>query len=451
MTKAKTTFFCKSCGFESPKWIGKCPGCSEWNTFIEEIKPTKQTTAWKKSGRKIAEPKPLNQIQANQSERLILPDEELNLVLGGGLVAGAVVLLGGEPGIGKSTLLLQIALQTTAKTLYVSGEESETQIKLRAERLGFGDSTCEILTETLLENIKDVLTKDQPELLIIDSIQTLYSDQLDATSGSVSQIRECAGQLLQFAKENDVPVFLVGHITKDGNLAGPKILEHMVDTVLQFEGDRHHAYRIIRTLKNRFGSTQELGIYEMHGAGLKGVKNPSEIWLAQREEVLSGIGIAAVLEGVRPLLLETQALVSTAVYGTPQRSATGYDLRRLNMLLAVLEKRCGFKLGQQDVFVNLAGGLRLEDPALDLSLMAAIMSSFYSEPLPPKCVFSAEVGLSGEVRAVQRVEQRIAEAEKLGFTDIVISKYNKFNQEHTGKIKVHSFGRIDEVFGWLFG
>ena len=297
-----------------------------------------------------------------------------------------------------------------------------------------------MLKKDLLENIKDVIAKDQPELLIIDSIQTLYSDQLDATPGSISQIRECAGQLLQFAKENDVPVFLVGHITKDGNLAGPKILEHMVDTVLQFEGDRHHAYRIIRTLKNRFGSTQELGIYEMHGAGLKGVKNPSEIWLAQREEVLSGIGIAAVLEGVRPLLLETQALVSTAVYGTPQRSATGYDLRRLNMLLAILEKRCGFKLGQQDVFVNL-----------DLGLMAAIMSSFYSEPLPTKCVFTAEVGLSGEVRAVQRVEQRIAEAEKLGFTDIVVSKYNKFNQEHAGKIKVHSFGRIDEVFGWLFG
>jgi len=416
MTKAKTTFFCKSCGFESPKWIGKCPGCSEWNTFIEEIKPTKQTTAWKKSGRKIAEPKAMRAIEASESARLILPDDELNLVLGGGLVPGAVILLGGEPGIGKSTLLLQIALQTSAKTLYVSGEESETQIKLRAERLGLGDSDCEVLTETLLENIKNVLDNDTPELLIIDSIQTLYTDQLDATPGSVSQIRECAGQLLQFAKEHDVPVFLVGHITKDGNLAGPKILEHMVDTVLQFEGDRHHAYRIIRTLKNRFGSTQELGIYEMHGGGLKGVKNPSEIWLAQREEVLSG-----------------------------------YDLRRLNMLLAVLEKRCGFKLGQQDVFVNLAGGLRLEDPALDLALMAAIMSSFYSEPLPTKCVFSAEVGLSGEVRAVQRVEQRIAEAEKLGFTDIVISKYNKFNQEHTGKIKVHSFGRIDEIFSWLFG
>ncbi|MEY5036375.1 MAG: hypothetical protein RLZZ110_1392, partial [Bacteroidota bacterium] len=280
MSKAKTTFFCKSCGFESPKWIGKCPGCNEWNTFIEEIKPTKQTTAWKKSGRKIAEPKAMRAIEASETARLILPDDELNLVLGGGLVPGAVVLLGGEPGIGKSTLLLQIALQTTAKTLYVSGEESETQIKLRAERLGLGNSDCEVLTETLLENIKTVLDNDTPELLIIDSIQTLYSDQLDVTPGSVSQIRECAGQLLQFAKEHDVPVFLVGHITKDGNLAGPKILEHMVDTVLQFEGDRHHAYRIIRTLKNRFGSTQELGIYEMHGGGLKGVKNPSEIWLA---------------------------------------------------------------------------------------------------------------------------------------------------------------------------
>ncbi|MDA1182253.1 MAG: DNA repair protein RadA [Bacteroidetes bacterium] len=451
MGKQKTSFFCKSCGFESPKWIGKCLGCSEWNTFIEEPKPNKENTTWKKGKRKIAEPKALHTIEANLAERLVLPDDELNLVLGGGLVPGAVVLLGGEPGIGKSTLLLQIALQTHAKTLYVSGEESETQIKLRADRLGFGNSSCQILTETLLENIFDILEHDPPELLVIDSIQTLYSEVLDATPGSISQIRECAGQLLQFAKENDVPVFLVGHITKDGALAGPKILEHMVDTVLQFEGDRHHAYRIIRALKNRFGSTHELGIYEMHGAGLKGVKNPSEIWLAQREEVLSGIGIAAVLEGIRPLLLETQALVSTAVYGTPQRSATGYDLRRLNMLLAILEKRCGFKLGQQDVFINLAGGLRLEDPALDLGLMAAIMSSFHSEPLPTKCVFSAEVGLSGEIRAVQRVEQRIAEAEKLGFTDIVVSKYNKFNDKETGKIQVHTFGRIDEVFSWLFG
>ncbi len=364
---------------------------------------------------------------------------------------GAMVLLGGEPGIGKSTLLLQVALRTPIKTLYVSGEESDTQITLRAERLGIHTDQCNILTETLLENILDAVEREMPELLIVDSIQTLYSEQLEATPGSISQIRECTGKLLQFAKENDVPVFLIGHITKDGSIAGPKILEHMVDTVLQFEGDRHHAYRIVRTLKNRFGGTQELGIYEMNGNGLNAVKNPSEIWLAQREEVLSGIGVAVVLEGVRPLLLETQALVSTAVYGTPQRSATGFDLRRLNMLLAVLEKRCGFRLGQQDVFVNLAGGMRLEDPALDLSLCAAIMSSFYNQPLPTKCVFSAEIGLSGEVRAVQRVEQRIAEAQKLGFEEIIVSKYNKIQSGNHSGIKVHTFARIEEVFSWLFG
>ncbi len=451
MTKAKTTFFCRSCGFESPKWIGKCPGCNQWNTFSEELKPSKSVTAWKKSGRKIAEPKTIQSIETAEVQRLRLSDDELNLILGGGLVPGAMVLLGGEPGIGKSTLLLQVALRTPINTLYVSGEESDTQIKLRAERLGIETDRCHILTETLLENILDAVEKETPDLLIVDSIQTLYSEQLEATPGSISQIRECTGKLLQFAKENDVPIFLIGHITKDGSIAGPKILEHMVDTVLQFEGDRHHAYRIVRTLKNRFGGTQELGIYEMNGNGLNAVKNPSEIWLAQREEVLSGIGVAVVLEGVRPLLLETQALVSTAVYGTPQRSATGFDLRRLNMLLAVLEKRCGFRLGQQDVFVNLAGGMRLEDPALDLSLCAAIMSSFYNQPLPTKCVFSAEIGLSGEVRAVQRVEQRIAEAQKLGFEEIIVSKYNKIQPGNHPGIKIHTFARIEEVFSWLFG
>ena len=451
MSKAKTTFFCRSCGFESPKWIGKCPGCNQWNTFSEELKPSKSVTAWKKSGRKIAEPKTIQSIETAEVQRLRLSDDELNLILGGGLVPGAMVLLGGEPGIGKSTLLLQVALRTPINTLYVSGEESDTQIKLRAERLGIETDRCHILTETLLENILDAVEKETPDLLIVDSIQTLYSEQLEATPGSISQIRECTGKLLQFAKENDVPIFLIGHITKDGSIAGPKILEHMVDTVLQFEGDRHHAYRIVRTLKNRFGGTQELGIYEMNGNGLNAVKNPSEIWLAQREEVLSGIGVAVVLEGVRPLLLETQALVSTAVYGTPQRSATGFDLRRLNMLLAVLEKRCGFRLGQQDVFVNLAGGMRLEDPALDLSLCAAIMSSFYNQPLPTKCVFSAEIGLSGEVRAVQRVEQRIAEAQKLGFEEIIISKYNKIQPGNHPGIKIHTFARIEEVFSWLFG
>ncbi len=451
MAKTKSAFFCRSCGFESPKWIGKCPGCDNWNTLSEEIKPSVSNHAWKKSSRKIVEAKKINEIPDLQQQKFVLPDSELNLVLGGGLVSGAVVLLGGEPGIGKSTLLLQLALRTPGNILYVSGEESESQIKLRAERLGASASNCAILTETLLENILNLVDEFTPDILIIDSIQTIYSDALDATPGSVSQIRNCTGKLLQYAKENNVPVFLVGHITKDGAIAGPKLLEHMVDTVLQFEGDRHHAYRILRTLKNRFGSTQELGIYEMQGTGLIPVKNPSEIWLAQRDEPLSGIAIAGVLEGMRPLLLEVQALVSSAVYGMPQRSATGFDLRRLNMLLAVLEKRCGFRLGQSDVFINLAGGLRLEDPALDLALMASIMSSYHAEPLPQRCVFSGEVGLSGEVRAVQRIEQRISEAEKLGFTDIVLSKYNKIPENSDRKIKIHTFGRVDEVFSWLFG
>jgi DNA repair protein RadA/Sms len=451
MAKTKSAFFCRSCGFESPKWIGKCPGCNQWNTFTEEIKSTQSVNAWKKSTRKIIEPTPIHEITPADQEKTKLSDSELNLVLGGGLVPGAVVLIGGEPGIGKSTLLLQLALQTSANVLYVSGEESESQIKLRAERIGIQNPNCNILTETLLDNILDYLSKQQPDILIVDSIQTLYSDSLDATPGSVSQIRECTGKLLQFAKETQTPVFLIGHITKDGAIAGPKLLEHMVDTVLQFEGDRHHFYRILRTLKNRFGSTHELGIYEMQGSGLIPVKNPSEIWLSQRDEPLSGIAIAGVLEGVRPLLLEVQSLVSTAVYGTPQRSATGFDLRRLNMLLAVLEKRCGFRLGQQDVFVNLAGGLRLEDPALDLPLMAAIMSSYQGMALPTGYVFSGEVGLSGEVRAVQRIEQRISEAEKLGFSDILVSKYNKIQNDPTRKIKVHTFGKVDEVFSWVFG
>ncbi len=451
MAKTKSAFFCRSCGFESPKWIGKCPGCNQWNTFTEEIKSTQSVNAWKKSTRKIIEPTPIHEITPADQEKTKLSDSELNLVLGGGLVPGAVVLIGGEPGIGKSTLLLQLALQTSANVLYVSGEESESQIKLRAERIGIQNPNCNILTETLLDNILDYLSKQQPDILIVDSIQTLYSDSLDATPGSVSQIRECTGKLLQFAKETQTPVFLIGHITKDGAIAGPKLLEHMVDTVLQFEGDRHHFYRILRALKNRFGSTHELGIYEMQGSGLIPVKNPSEIWLSQRDEPLSGIAIAGVLEGVRPLLLEVQSLVSTAVYGTPQRSATGFDLRRLNMLLAVLEKRCGFRLGQQDVFVNLAGGLRLEDPALDLPLMAAIMSSYQGVALPSGYVFSGEVGLSGEVRAVQRIEQRISEAEKLGFSDILVSKYNKIQDDPSRKIKIHTFGKVDEVFSWVFG
>lgn len=453
MAKSKTSFFCKNCGFESGKWIGKCPSCGEWNTFTEEtvIQTKSSSQVWQKSAKKEkVNPKLLQDVQTGEHIRLAVADEELRAVLGGGIVLGSVVLLGGEPGIGKSTLLLQLALQSQYKCLYISGEESEEQIKLRAERIDAKNENCFIYTETLLENIFKAIEIAEPQLVIIDSIQTMYTENLDSTPGTISQIRECTGKLLQHAKENDLPIFLVGHITKDGSIAGPKLLEHMVDTVLQFEGERHHAYRIIRTLKNRFGSTNELGIYEMTGEGLRGVKNPSEILLAQREELLPGIAVCAALEGMRPMLLEAQALVSTAVYGTPQRSATGFDLRRLNMLLAVLEKRCGFRLGMQDVFINIAGGLRIEDPAIDLGLMAAIMSSYNGIELPQKMVFSAEVGLSGEIRAVQRVDQRISEAEKLGYTEIILSKYNKIAPQK-GKIKITTFSRVDELFEYLFG
>jgi len=451
MAKKKTTFFCKSCGFESPKWIGKCPGCEQWNTFAEEVRVSQAPNTWAKSSRKIVNPSNINEIQSSETSKTGSSDRELDLVLGGGIVPGSVILLGGEPGIGKSTLLLQMALKSDQSVLYVSGEESESQIKLRAERIGITNPNCEVLTETLLENILDYIKQNPPEVVVVDSIQTLYSEDVDAAAGSITQIRECASKLLHFAKEFNVPVFLVGHITKEGSIAGPKLLEHMVDTVLQFEGDRHHVYRILRTLKNRFGSTQELGIYEMRSSGLIPVDNPSEVWMSQRDEALSGISIGCVLEGIRPLMIEVQSLVSSAVYGTPQRSATGFDLRRLNMLLAVLEKRCGFRLGQSDVFVNLAGGLRLEDPALDLPMMAAIMSSYQGLSIKKGIIFTGEVGLSGEVRAVQRLEQRINEAKKLGFTDMIISKYNKFDSKSVSGIKLHTFGKVDEVFSWLFG
>jgi DNA repair protein RadA/Sms len=410
-----------------------------------------KNSGWSK-GNKKEKPIARNilEITSDTRPRIALSDGELNLVLGGGVVPGSVILLGGEPGIGKSTLLLQVAIQSKLRILYVSGEESEEQIKLRADRLGNIQSDCAIVTETLLENVLEVFESHRPSLVVIDSIQTMYSDAIDSAPGSIVQIRECTAKLLQYAKENHVPVFLIGHITKDGSIAGPKLLEHMVDTVLQFEGDRQYTYRVLRTLKNRFGSTNEMGIYAMTGFGLEAVKNPSEILLAQREEQLSGIAVGCALEGIRPLLLEVQSLVSTAVYGTPQRSSTGFDLRRLNMLLAVLEKRCGFRLGQQDVFVNIAGGIRLEDPAIDLSVMAAVMSSYQSLPLPQKTVFAAEVGLSGEIRAIQRIEQRIVEAEKLGFDEIVISKYNKLPQLKN-KIRIKTFGKVDEVFSWVFG
>jgi DNA repair protein RadA/Sms len=422
---------------------------------VEEVVSKEEKLIWKKSSRKEKTSKPLllREITAGSEKRLELPDKEINRVLGGGLVPGSLVLMGGEPGIGKSTLLLQLALSLNEKTvLYVSGEESELQIKMRADRVGMKNEKFFILTETSLDNIFHQISELNPDLLIIDSIQTIYSGKIDSSPGSVSQIRESTAELLRFAKDSATPVFLIGHITKDGMIAGPKILEHMVDTVLQFEGDRHHVYRVLRAIKNRFGSTAELGIYEMQGAGLREVSNPSEILIAQRDELLSGIAIAATLEGVRPLLIETQALVSSAVYGTPQRSSTGFDLRRLSMLLAVLEKRCGFKLGAKDVFLNIAGGIKVEDPAIDLAVICAILSSNEDMGINPKIAFAAEVGLSGEIRPVTRIENRISEAEKMGFSQIVISKYNLkgLDKSRFKSIEVVAVSKVEEVFSLLF-
>ena len=458
MAKIKSAYFCQSCGYESAKWLGKCPSCNSWNTFVEEVveKPGAKVPAWETSGttKRSNKPNKLADIESSTEQKISTSDLELDRVLGGGLVAGSVILIGGEPGIGKSTLMLQVALNIAGKkVLYVSGEESEQQIKMRAERITNNPAAdCYILTETSTQNIFKQIEVLEPDIIIVDSIQTLHSAHIESTPGSVSQVRECTAELLRFAKETDTPVFLIGHITKDGAIAGPKILEHMVDTVLQFEGDRHHVYRILRSVKNRFGAAAELGIYAMHGAGLRQVSNPSEILLSQRDEELSGIAIAATLEGARPMLIETQALVSIAAYGTPQRSATGFDTRRMNMLLAVLEKRCGFRLSTRDVFLNLAGGIKVEDPAIDLAILAAIISSHEDISISSKICFAAEVGLSGEIRAVNRIEQRISEADKLGFERIFVSSYNmkglvleKYNIEVTGVSK------IEDVFSLLFG
>ena len=423
-TKEKSVFFCKSCGNESPKWFGKCPACGEWNTCVEEKEVKKQKTEDRRQKTENV-PLPIKEITNAEEQRIILPYAELNRVLGGGLVLGSLVLVGGEPGIGKSTLLLQTALQlVNKKVLYISGEESQTQIKMRADRVGIKNENCFILTETDTKEILNHVKQVQPDIVIVDSIQTLSSPYVDATAGTVSQIRETAAEMNQIAKSCQIPVFLIGHITKDGSIAGPKILEHIVDTVLQFEGDRHYGFRILRTIKNRFGSASELGIFEMNATGLREVTNPSEFLLSQRDEEVSGIAIAATMEGQRPMLIETQALVSTAAYGTPQRSATGFDIRRMNMLLAVLEKRAGFKLNMKDVFLNIAGGIRSDDPALDLSVVAAVLSSNADIPIDNRYCFAAEVGLSGEIRAVTRIEARIAEADKLGFEKIFVSKYN---------------------------
>jgi DNA repair protein RadA/Sms len=451
MSKIKSAFFCQSCGYEAAKWLGKCPSCGEWNTFVEEMieKPSKNVVAFS-SETKQAKPQLIQEVVKQEEERRTLKDSELNRVLGGGLVPGSIILLGGDPGIGKSTLLLQLAISDTIKTLYVSGEESDRQIKMRADRIGRINDTCFLLTETNLQNIVLHANEIQPEIVIIDSIQTLFSSHIESSPGSISQVRECTAQLLRYAKQTNIPIFLIGHITKDGALAGPKVLEHMVDVVLQFEGDRNHIYRLLRTIKNRFGSTNELGIYEMHGAGLRGVENPSEILITNTDKNLSGIAIASTIEGMRPLLVEVQALVSSAAYGTPQRSSTGFDAKRLNMLLAVLEKRCGFKLGSKDVFLNIAGGIKVDDPAIDLAVAMAVLSSNADLAIPKTIAFAGEIGLSGEIRPVNRIEQRISEAEKLGYKQIVVSKYSKGLELKKTEIVVFSCGKIEEVVKFVF-
>ncbi len=457
MAKPRTIFFCSNCGASSPKWLGKCSHCNEWNTYQEEL-IQKETSAeekrksWAAPGKSEA-PKAvlLKKVQTGHTVRLATPDQELNRVLGGGIVPGSLVLIGGQPGIGKSTLLLQVAMRVPAKILYVSGEESEEQIKMRADRVGEFISECYILTETNTSRILQQAHELQPQLMIVDSIQTMSTPHLDSAPGGIAQVRECAGEFLRFAKETNVPIFLIGHINKEGDIAGPKLLEHIVDCVLQFEGDRQNTYRILRTLKNRFGSTDEMGIYEMQSEGLREVSNPSELLLSQKDEELSGCAVAATMEGMRPMLIETQALVSKAVFGTPQRSATGFDMRRLSMLLAVLEKRCGYFFSINDVFLNIAGGIRVDDPAIDLSIVASLISSLRDVSVPSNVCFAGEVGLSGEIRAVQRIEQRIQEADRLGFKEIYVSKYGLkgLDLKRYG-IKIHAIGKVEELRSALF-
>ena len=451
MAKVKTTFFCQNCGSQYAKWQGQCTACKEWNTIVEEVIQKQEKSDWKTPtniSKRVSKPLKINDIDASKEARMNTLDSEFNRVLGGGIVPGSLILLGGEPGIGKSTLMLQISLKLPYKTLYVSGEESQKQIKMRAERIHPNSENCFILTETKTQNIFKQIAALKPDIIIIDSIQTLHSDYIESSSGSISQIKECTTELIKFAKETSTPVILIGHITKDGNIAGPKILEHMVDTVLQFEGDRNHVFRILRANKNRFGSTNELGIYEMQGSGLREVSNPSEILISKKDEELSGNAISATLEGMRPLMIEVQALVSTAVYGTPQRSATGFNAKRLNMLLAVLEKRAGFRLGAKDVFLNITGGITVDDPAIDLAVVASILSSNEDVAIQRDFCFAAEVGLSGEIRPVQRVEQRILEAEKLGFSTIFVSKYNKISLKNT-TIKIQLISKIEDLVNFI--
>lgn len=459
MSKIKTAYFCQVCGNESAKWTGKCPSCGQWNTLVEELvqKDAKKGVVsdwddYKEATGNTKKTRHLNEIEIADAPRHITVDGELNRVLGGGIVPGSIVLVAGEPGIGKSTLFLQMGLQLKdLLVLYISGEESDQQIKMRADRLGMKSENFYLLTETSTQVIFSEIKKLKPQLIIVDSIQTLESSFIESSPGSVSQIRECAAEFQQFAKETGTPVFLIGHITKEGSIAGPKLLEHMVDTVLQFEGDRHYAYRILRTLKNRFGSTAELGIYQMNDNGMSPVTNPSEILITQKEEDLGGIAIAATLEGQRPLLIEVQALVTQSVYGTPQRTVSGFDSRRLQLLLAVLEKRGGFHFGVKDVFLNIAGGLKIEDPSIDLAVLVALLSSYEDNPVSHNICFAGEVGLSGEIRAISRIEQRIAEAEKLGFSKIVLSKYNqKGLKKEKHAIEIVTMGRVDELYRYLF-
>lgn len=455
MAKDKTVYVCSNCGQDSPKWVGKCPSCGEWNTYVEEIVRKEPTNKRPVSGIETPKAKPISlyDITTSDEPRIDLKDEELNRVLGGGLVPGSLVLIGGEPGIGKSTLVLQTILRmNNRRMLYVSGEESARQLKLRADRIQQHGADCLIVCETSLEQIYVHIKNTQPELVIIDSIQTISTESIESSPGSIAQVRECSASILKFAKETNTPVILIGHINKEGSIAGPKVLEHIVDTVLQFEGDQHYMYRILRSIKNRFGSTSELGIYEMRQDGLRQVSNPSELLLSQDHEGMSGVAIASAIEGVRPFLIETQALVSSAAYGVPQRSATGFDLRRMNMLLAVLEKRVGFKLAQKDVFLNIAGGLKVSDPAIDLSVISAILSSNMDTEIEPEVCLAGEVGLSGEIRPVNRIEQRIGEAEKLGFKRIILPKHNLQGLDKKKiNIELVPVRKVEEAFRCLFG
>ena len=443
MSKIKTSFFCQSCGTQHAQWQGQCNSCKQWNTLTEEVmeKPDKKNWKSEKKSSVVSKPLKIEEIEISSESRINTGDPELNRVLGGGIIPGALMLLGGEPGIGKSTLLLQIAMTVGCKVLYVSGEESQRQIKIRSDRMDASSDQCYVLSETKTQNIFTQIEALAPELVIIDSVQTLHTDYIDSGPGSVSQIKECTAEFIKFAKETHVPVFLVGHITKDGQIAGPKILEHMVDVVLHFEGDRNHIYRILRTQKNRFGATSEIGIYEMQSKGLRAVSNPSELLISEKDEKLSGHAIAATIEGIRPLMIEIQALVSTAVYGTPQRTTTGYNTKRLNMLLAVLEKRAGFALGTKDVFINITGGISIADPAIDLAVIVAILSSYHDIDVSENFCFAAEVGLSGEIRPVPKTEQRIQEASKLGFDTIVISKFAKVSKQN-GEIKILAVSKL---------